>query len=63
MRQSIRVIVPPTRYDWENDHVSIALITETSDPSCYREAMEADDHDKWITAKEQEMEPLNRNQT
>jgi len=51
--------VPP-RYNWEDDHVSLALVTEAGDPSSYREAIEADDSDKWITAMEQEME---RNQT
>jgi len=55
--------VPPTRYGWEDDHVSFVLVTETGDPDSYREAIEADDYDKWITAIEQEMESLNRNQT
>ena len=52
MRRSVRVIVPPTRYDWDEDHVSFALVTETRDPNSYREAIEADDHDKWITVME-----------
>jgi len=51
--------VPPTRYDWEDDHVSFTLVTETGDPSSYREAIEAA---KWITAMKQEMESLDRNQ-
>ena len=54
--------MPPVRYDWEDEHVSIVLVTETGDPSSYKEAIEADDHDKWITAMEQEMESLDRNQ-
>jgi len=55
--------VSPTRYGWENDHVSFALVTETRDPSSYRDAIEADDHGKKIIAMEQEMESLDRNQT
>ena len=63
LRQSVRVSVPPTRYDWEDDRVSFALVTETGDLGSYREVIEADDHDKWITAMEQEMKSLDRNQT
>ena len=63
MRQSVRVMVPPIRYGWEDDHVSLAFVTETSDPSSYREAIEVDDHDKWIIAMKQEMTSLDRNQT
>ena len=44
--------MPPIRYEWEDDHVSFALVTEIGDPDSYREAIEADDHDKWITAME-----------
>jgi len=44
--------VPPTRYGWDEDHVSFALVTETGEPDSYREVIEADDHDKWITAME-----------
>ena len=48
--------MPPTRYGWKDDHVSFTLVTETDDPSSYREVIEADDHGKWITAMEQEIE-------
>jgi len=54
--------VPPTRYGWKDDHVSFALVTEIGDPDSYKEAIEADDHGKWITTMEQKMESLNRNQ-
>jgi len=54
--------VPPTRYGWEVDHVSFVLVTETGDHNSYGEAIEEDDYGKWITAMEQEMESLNRNQ-
>jgi len=50
--------VPPTRYGWDDDHVSFALVIETGEPDSYREAIEADDHSKWITVIELEMEPL-----
>ena len=28
LRRSVRVTVPPTRYIWDEDHVSFALVTE-----------------------------------
>jgi len=46
LRRSVRATVPPTMYDWEDDHVSFTLVAETGDPSSYREAIETDDHDK-----------------
>jgi len=52
LRRSVRVTVPPTMYGWEDDHVSFALVTETSDSSSYREAIKTDDHSKWITVME-----------
>ena len=55
--------MPPTRYGWDDDHVSFALVTETGVPDNYREAIEADDHSKWITTMEQEIKSLDRNQT
>jgi len=42
--------VPPTRYGWDEDHISFALVTETGGSESYREAIEADDHNKWIAA-------------
>ena len=47
--------MPLIRYGWDNDHVSFTLVTETGEPDSYRKAIEADDHDKWIIAMEQEM--------
>ena len=55
--------MPPTRYGWNEDHVSFTLVTETGEPDSYKEVIEADDHDKWIASMKQEMEFLNRNQT
>jgi len=46
--------VPSIKYDWEDDHVSFALVTEIGDSDSYSEAIEADDHGKWITTMEQE---------
>ena len=61
-QSELRVTVPPARYDCEDEHVSIALVIETGDPSRYRELIEANDLGRWITAMKQEMEPLDRNQ-
>jgi len=44
--------VPPIRYDWKDDHVSFTLVTETEELESYKEAIEADDNGKWITALE-----------
>jgi len=46
LKRSDRVSVPPTRYDWENDHVSFALVAGTWNPISYMEVIEADDHNK-----------------
>ena len=46
LRRSVRVMVPRTRYDWKDDHVSFALVIETGDLSSYRESIEANDHGK-----------------
>ena len=45
------------------DHVSFALVTEAGDPACYRDAIEVDDHERWVTVMEEEMESLERNET
>jgi len=58
LRWSVRVTIPPTRYSWDENHVSFALVTETGESNSYREAIEADDHDKWITVMKQEMKSL-----
>ena len=63
LRRTITVTVLPTRYDWKDDHVSFTIVTERGDPDSYREAIEADDHIKWITVMEQEIKSLDRNQT
>jgi len=62
LRQLVRVMMPPTRNGWEDDHVYFVLVTETSEPNSYSDMIEADNHGKWITAIEQEMESLDRNQ-
>jgi len=55
--------MPLIRYAWEDDHVSFVLAIETGDPDSYREAIGADDHDKWIIAIEYEMEFLDRSRS
>ena len=50
--------MPPTRYGWEDDHVSLALLTEIGEHDSYRKAIKTDDYGKCITAMEQEMESL-----
>ena len=52
LRRSVRVTVPPTRYDWDDDHIFFALVAETEEPDSFREAIKADDQSKWITAME-----------
>ena len=63
LRRSVRITMPPIRYDWEDGHVSFALITQAGDSRSYREEIEVDDSDKWTTTMEYEMESLSRNQT
>ena len=63
LRRSDRIPAPPIRYDWEDDQVSFALVIEAGDPSSYKEAIDADDIDKWAIAMEQEMMSLEKNQT
>jgi len=46
LRRLVRVTVPPTRYHWDDDHVSFTLVTEIREPDSYREAIEADGHGK-----------------
>ena len=52
MRRSVRVTVPPIRYGGGDAHVSFVLVIEIGDLDNYWEAIEADDHDKWITVME-----------
>src|SRR4051812_33725630 len=62
LRQSARISVLLARYGWD-DHVSFALVTEAGDMGCYRDPIVANDHEKWVTAMEEEMESLERNET
>jgi len=63
LRRSNRVLVPVIRYGWDENNVSFVLITKVGDSSSYKEAIEADDSDKWAIAMEHEMESLENNQT
>ena len=63
LRQSNRVSVPVIRYDRDKNQVSFALVMKAGDSSSYKEAIEADDSDKWAIATEHETESLENNQT
>ena len=52
LRWSVRVTVPPTRFDWDDYHIFFALVTETEEPDSCREEIKAYGHDKWTTAME-----------
>jgi hypothetical protein len=61
LRRSTRVRNPPRRYD---DFVSfVSLITNDEEPTCYQEAMEVSDSEKWKEAMKEEMDSLERNGT
>ena len=63
LRRSDRVSVSLIRYIAEKRTKYFALVTETEDPSSYKETIETDDSDKWAITMKQEMESLERNQT
>jgi len=52
LRRPVRITATPTRYGWDDDHVSFALVIKIGEPDSYREAIEADDHSKWIIVME-----------
>jgi hypothetical protein len=58
LRRSARVRNPPRRYD---DFVSLVINNE--EPTCYQEAMEVSDREKWKEAMKEEMDALERNET
>jgi hypothetical protein len=61
LRRSTRVRNPPRRYD---DFVSsVSLVTNNEEPTCYQEAMEVSDSEKWKEAMKEEMDALERNGT
>lgn len=63
LRWSERHVEPPDRYGWEpQDYVAFVLLTEIEDPSSYKEVIETDDSDRWITTMKSEMKSLDRNQ-
>ena len=63
LRQLERVSISPIRYDWNEDQVSFALVTEAGNTSSYKKTIEVEDSDKWAMAIKQEMESLEKNQT
>jgi hypothetical protein len=61
LRRSTRVRVPPRRYD---DFVSfVSLSTNDDEPSCYQEAMEGSNNEKWKETMKNEMNALAKNAT
>ena len=61
LRRSTRIKSIPSRYD---DFVtSVALITNEGEPSCYSEAIEVSDSDKWKHAMKEEIDALIKNKT
>ena len=61
LRRSTRERKIPKRY--EDSASSFALITEDGEPSCYQEAVDDTDSEKWKVAMEEEMESLAKNNT
>ncbi len=61
LRRSTRERKTPKRY--EDFASSFALITEDGEPSCYQEAVDDTDSEKWKVAMEEEMDSLAKNNT
>ena len=61
LRRSTRERKTPKRY--EDSASSFALITEYGEPSCYQEAVDDTDSEKWKVAMEEEMDSLAKNNT
>eukprot|EP00253_Pinus_taeda_P025415 PITA_25415 len=59
--RSTRERKTPKRY--EDYGSSFALITEDGEPSCYQEAVDDTDSEKWKTVMEEEMDSLAKNNT
>eukprot|EP00253_Pinus_taeda_P022622 PITA_22622 len=61
LRRSTRERKTPKRY--EDSASSFALITEDGEPSCYQEAVDDTDSEKWKMAMGEEMDSLAKNNT
>eukprot|EP00253_Pinus_taeda_P002182 PITA_02182 len=61
LRGSTRERKTPKRY--EDSASSFALITKDGEPSCYQEAVDDTDSEKWKMAMEEEMDSLAKNNT
>ena len=59
-RRSQRISHPPERFVPSVDFV---LLTDSGEPSCYKEAMLADDHAKWELAMKSELSSIEKNGT
>ena len=60
MRRSSRISVPPERFVSGLDYV---MFTDCGKPSCYREAMQANDKRKWEYSMKSEYDSIIANQT
>ena len=61
LRRSTRERKAPKRYD--DSASSFALVTEDGEPSCYQEAIDDTDSEKWKKAMKEEMDSLAKNNT
>eukprot|EP00253_Pinus_taeda_P026021 PITA_26021 len=61
LRRSTRERKTPKRYEYSAS--SFALITEDGEPSCYQEAVDDTDSEKWKAVVEEEMDSLAKNNT
>ena len=59
-RRSQRVSNPPNRF---TPGVDFVLLTDSGEPSCYKEAMLASDNSQWETAIKNEMSSIQKNGT
>ena len=60
VRRSERVLHPPDRYVLALNYI---MLTDCGEPSCYKEALQMADSEKWHLAMQSEMTALHKNQT
>ena len=60
VRRSTRISRPPNRY---SPSLYYVLLTDSSEPECYEEAVQVENRKKWEQAMKEEMESLQHNHT
>ena len=60
-RRAKRTIMPPQKYEWDDNEVHFALITSSSDSTMFQEAMKSSETEGWMGAMIDEMESLKKN--